>query len=297
MTVWHAHGLGRVRSIEPAARGVRNECYIVNGNLVARFNTLDPQFAKFRNERAVYEQLADSGLPVPKMLLLDESRSVVPYDLIVLTRLPGMNVAESWQELSPRQLNNVVGDAGRALAALHRVTFDGFGKLAALADRPFDSWGDYLRDYVQRYLVRAQGHNLIDASDAARLEKVLDRGRNLFESVTRGALVHSDFHYENVLQDHGKLTGILDFEWALSGDPSYDFIATGVREDMIPGSEGAFLEGYESQRVLDDMHEQRLTVYRLFFHLEDAVMCSDAGDLDGARAALVRMDALLSMVE
>lgn len=94
--VWEAHRLGDFRGAVATISGARNECYIVNRDLVARFNTLDPQFAKFRNEQIAYELLSGSGLPVPEVILLDDSRHVVPYDLIVVTRLPGVNLAESW---------------------------------------------------------------------------------------------------------------------------------------------------------------------------------------------------------
>ncbi len=73
--------------------------------------------------------------------------------------------------------------------------------------------------------------------------------------MTQGVLIHSDYHYENILQRAGRLTGILDFEWALSGDPAYDFMNADVRERQIPGSEAAFRIGYHSLRSFDAEHE------------------------------------------
>ena len=295
--VWEAHGLGEFRGAVAAVSGVRNESYIVNGDLVARFNTLDPQFAKFRNEQIAYELLSGSGLPVPKVVLLDESRSVVPYDVIVVTRLPGVNVTESWRDLGQSQLNELMQEAGRCLAQLHGVTFSAFGKLSALDNQPFRSWPEYFNDYAQRYIVAASSKSLIDAALFSRLEAVLDDASDVLDGVTTGVLVHSDFHYENLLQTDGRLSGVLDFEWALSGDPSYDFITADWRDAVIPEFESTFQAGYVTVRGFDDLHQSRLMIYQLFFRLEDAVDHARQADRQGTEFALDAMTSLLAMAE
>lgn len=294
---WEAHGLGDIRKIVAASGGVRNECYIVNDELVARFNTRDPQFAKFRNEQVAYELLHGSDLPVPDTVLLDESRSLVPYDAIVVTRLPGVNVAESCRELSPTQVEELAREAGTCLALLHGLTFPVFGKLSALDDEPFHSWPDYFNDYARRYMAAARRQELVDSALPSRLEALLADTADLLAGVTSGVLVHSDFHYENILQIEGRLSGILDFEWSLAGDPAYDFMADDARNAMIPGVEPSFVEGYLSVRPFEDLHHRRAEIYRLFLQLETSVECAEQGDVYGARAALDAMTSLLTRVE
>lgn len=295
--LWARLGLGPARAIVPAAGGSRNACYFVDDELVVRFNTLDAHFRKFANERAAYDLLAGSGLPVPAVLALDESRAVVPYDFIVLTRLPGANLAESWRALAPEQLRGLEREAGACLARLHCHSFEAFGKLHALPKRPFETWPSYVDDYVRRYLAPARQLALVDAATQARLERALAAAQGLFAQVRRGALVHCDFHYENILQQGGRLSGLLDFEWAISGDPAYDLETARTREAMISGSEAAFQEGYRSVRALDEDHERRIAIYRLFFRLESAVMHAREGDPERSRRALLRMHEQLARVE
>lgn len=294
--IWDSCGLGTVRSLAPLAGGVRNESYTVNHNLVLRFNTRDPKFAKFRNERTAYDLLAPSPLPVPTVVALDESRKIVPYDFIIVTRLPGRSVAQSRRQLDGIQVHNLAHEAGRCLALLHEFTFGTFGKLRALQDRPFASWCDYFADYAQRYMSAAQKHELIDDTIRYRLEEILLQAHDLLAAVTPGVFVHSDFHYENMLQEQGRLTGLLDFEWAISGDASADFTNADTREEMIPGSETAFLEGYLALRPLNQGHRSRVDLYRLFLRLETAVMYQEQGDKRDAHIALASMlDALKNL--
>ena len=295
--IWAVYGLGAVRSVVAPPSGVRNESYIVNDELVIRFNTQDPQFAKFSNERAAYELLAPGSLPVPTVIALDESRRMVPYDYIIITRLPGANVAESQAALTSPQREALAWEAGRSLAHLHTFAFAQFGKLNDLPHQPFPTWPTFFHDYARRYMDPAGQTGLVDAGTLARLQVVLNQTHDLLARVERGVLVHSDFHYENLLQEGGQLTGILDFEWALAGDPIMDFMAAPTREAQLPGSEAIFVAGYRSSGPLNAAHDRRLTVYRLFLALETAVTDHRQGNPAGVQPALAEMVQLLEQIE
>ncbi len=292
--IWDVYGLGSVRSVVSAASGSRNESYIVNDDLFLRFNTRDAEFRKFGNERVAYELLAQSAVRIPRVVALDESRAIVPYDLIVLTRLPGVNIAESKDALTQTQIRELAREAGINLALIHSFTFERFGKLCSL---DFHSWHDYFTDYVRRYERSAQGYGLLDEATKHRLDAVLEHTHALIDKVTHGVLVHCDFHYENILHERGKLTGILDFEWAIAGDPANDLMIGETREAMLPGSETAFVDGYLSVRPLDDQLSRRAEVYRLFLALETIVMRKKDGDSLGVQLAQKDLLDLLERVE
>jgi Ser/Thr protein kinase RdoA (MazF antagonist) len=94
--IWSAHRLGSVTHITRLLGGVRNLCFYVNDSLVVRFNTQDRGSAKFQSERMAYDLLARQSLPVPQVLVLDDSHTITPYDLIITTRLPGQTLASNW---------------------------------------------------------------------------------------------------------------------------------------------------------------------------------------------------------
>ena len=295
--IWRAHDLGAAWRIVRATSGVSNACFIVNDARVIRFNTFDTTVPKFENERVAYDLLARSGLPVPSVVGLDASRRIVPYDFIILTRLPGSNLAEHWRELTPTQMQDLAWEAGKCLARLHAITLPAFGKLREQRAPRFHTWPDYFDDYAHRYLNEAERYGLLDHLLRTRLDDVLHRAHDLLAGVTQGVLIHSDYHYENILHAHGRLTGILDFEWALSGDPTYDFMSADVREAQVPRNEAAFREGYQSVRRLDTGHEQRLAVYRLFLWLETAVVHARRENRPGVQSAMLTMERILKIAE
>jgi len=292
--IWSAHRLGPVARITQPRGGVRNLCFYVNDAFVVRFNTQDLSSAKFQSERMAYELLAQQSLPVPEVLVLDESRTIAPYDLIITTRLPGQPLASSWQSLPADRLHALIYAIGQALARIHACTFPAFGKLRSL---DYATWAGYVQDYVQRYVRSATDLRLLNVALRTGIEKAIDRAMDDFKCVTQPALVHCDFHYENILHVDGKLSGLLDFEWTLAGDPAYDFMIGDVRERMVPGSEATLAAGYQSIRSFRPNHQQCVHWYRLFLQLEEAATYQRMGDSQGAATALQRLRRLVDVAE
>jgi Ser/Thr protein kinase RdoA (MazF antagonist) len=292
--VWFAHQLGVVTHTTQPLGGVRNLCFFVNDSFVVRFNTQDRGSAKFQSERMAYELLAEHSLPVPLVLVLDESHTITPYDFIITTRLPGQSLALSWQSLSADQLHTLIYAAGQCLARIHACTFPAFGKLHSLNH---SSWASYVHDYVKRHLRPAYDMHLFDAALCAAIEHSLDHAMSDLARVTQPALIHCDFHYENILHIDGHLSGILDFEWALAGDPAYDFMIGDVRERMVPHSEGAFIAGYKSIRSFSPNHSRRVHWYQVFLQLEEAVTYRRVGDSRNTAIALQRLRQLVDVID
>jgi Ser/Thr protein kinase RdoA (MazF antagonist) len=293
-SIWAAHRLGPVTHITQPLGGVRNLCFYVNDSFVVRFNTQDRGSAKFQNERVAYDLLAQQSLPVPQVLVLDDSHTVTSYDFSITTRLPGQPLALGWQLLPADQLHTLIYAIGQCLARIHACTFPAFGKLHSLT---YTSWADYVYDYVERYLRPANDMHLLDTALRTAIERSLDRAMSDFARVTQPALVHCDFHYENILHMNGHLSGVLDFEWALAGDPAYDFMIGDVRERMVPHSEAAFVAGYQSIRSFSPNHQRRVHWYQLYLQLEEAVTYQRMGDSQRAVTALQRLRQLIDVLE
>ena len=178
--IWHRHGLGEVWSIEHPAGGARNSVVYVNGEMVLRANTLDIDDPKFRNEAIAYRLLSQSSLPIPHVLVLDESREIVPFDVMTTSRLTGDSLAETWRSLDPETLDTLIVESGALLARIHALTFLTFGKLRDLESRPFSAWFDYFSDYAHRYLTAARQMSLIDVELNRRLSEALEQSRPLY---------------------------------------------------------------------------------------------------------------------
>jgi Ser/Thr protein kinase RdoA (MazF antagonist) len=114
----------------------------------------------------------------------------------------------------------------------------------------------------------------------------------LFATVQQGHLVHGDFHFSNLLQQDGQITGVIDFEWALSGDVAWDFRIDDQLEVASPGSRAAFYAGYTSHRVLPDHHSERVSFYRIGLYLDYLATFSPQDESEIARTLPMLMNEL-----
>jgi aminoglycoside phosphotransferase (APT) family kinase protein len=82
-------------------------------------------------------------------------------------------------------------------------------------------------------------------------------------------LVHGDFQGNNVLVQDGRVSGILDFENLVAGDPALDFKPVHFHSDAPTRDLAALRRGYGARPGLfDDRFMRRLLVYELVFALE-----------------------------
>jgi Ser/Thr protein kinase RdoA (MazF antagonist) len=147
--------------------------------------------------------------------------------------------------------------------------FDQFGLLFEIAAGiPKPDWSAFVAGFYQEYGQQAQELGYLPDGVLARIEAVMHKMQSLFAAIQQGTFVHGDYHSGNILQQEGQVTGVLDFEWAMSGDRSWDFRIDDELEMKSPGSKEAFYAGYTSRRSLPDDHWQRVSFYRIGLYLD-----------------------------
>jgi aminoglycoside phosphotransferase (APT) family kinase protein len=109
--------------------------------------------------------------------------------------------------LHSRATQDAARDLGRQLRHLHTVEIDGLGMI------PLEQLYPHR---VERAL------ELINASAAERL--VIERGYAFIQDSrpTAARLCKNDCAGANILVQHGRVAGIIDWEWAWGGDPAWD---------------------------------------------------------------------------
>jgi len=119
---------------------------------------------------------------------------------------------------------------GETLALIHAITFDRYGFFDSDLSLPtaIDLDRDGLLTYVQRALVEGCGGDRLGRELVRNLIRFVElHGHRL--STWRGpCLIHGDFNGSNILLRRGenrewKVAAVLDWEFALSGTPGFDF--------------------------------------------------------------------------
>lgn len=216
------------------------------GRVIKLYSPLEPE--DYETEVAALRAI-EGRLPVetPRVLATGE---IDGWPYLVMTRLPGQPANARWVERRPEdepwrripranQLR-VAEEVGRAVAALHRVP------TSELPDGMRPNWETFVVAQRETCVARMKARGLSEAW--------LEQLPSFLDSVdlrppAEGVLLHTEIMRDHTLVEQRaegwRVSGILDFEPAMIGDPEYElasaavFLTSGDFEAFR-----AFLRGY-----------------------------------------------------
>ena len=261
---------------------------------------------RVRLEATVYTTLAAMNYPVPRVAAIEPDAAVLGGPFMVMTRLAGRPLADQVDAVG--KARSLVGEMRRLLS------------LPAIVGGITDTWIDVqirLHELPTQPLLQALRDAGMDANlvtfdgQLKRLGAVIEQYRLdglkpglawLVASRPHGpssmAICHGDFHPLNILADHGRVSGIIDWENVVIAPPEMDIgsalanIATvpfGVPPVLRPVVRGLvwfllrkYLRGYRRRRPLDDAAISYFQVFRAMAQLAAVGRSLAEGQTGGA---------------
>lgn len=180
-------------------------------------------------------------LPVPKIIQLVEPNTTI-HGAILMECLPGTLLKV--EELT----DSLAREIGRCLARIHSERLSGYGDLIGeLSSDPIA----YFNTKFMEGLEECTHHlpmNLIEAC-----HRYYEKNLSLLKSVDGPCIVHRDYRPGNLMVDHGKLQGIIDWSGARASFAEEDFCSFENGEwPNDPNFKKAFLNGYATIRKIPD---------------------------------------------
>jgi aminoglycoside phosphotransferase (APT) family kinase protein len=257
-------------TFEPIRTGKHNTSYYVAGagdDLVLRISPPDDAGYLFYERRMMAQEpqlhtllRAETSVPVAEIFDYDDSRTLLDRDYLLMERLPGQPLTDA--PLAGEQLEKVFEQVGRYLRQMHALTADRYGYLGAHHPMPPQPtwvkaftvmWNKLLDDIV------ACGGYTTEEADALR--RLLDVYRPHFDRPVAASLLHMDVWSQNILVDKaGRVTGLVDLDRALWGDPEIEFAVL----DYCGISKPGFWQGYGLPRDTSYSAQIRARFYLLY---------------------------------
>ena len=223
---------------------------------------------RVRNEYPVIRAAFAHGFPAPEALWLDTEHGLLPGpDFFVMRMSPGKtggNVFRSTQALS----HELVDVLASGVARLH--TLPSLVELGDLTDSiRTDRWAlpmhEATRLYVRGWfdLFRASTHNP-SPTLMALYGWILN---NIPDAPGRPVLVHGDVGFHNMLIDKGRLSALVDWEFAHIGDPAEDMGS--IRNSLGDAMWDDVMLAYQAAGG-PEIDAQRLHFFRVWQHVRNA---------------------------
>jgi aminoglycoside phosphotransferase (APT) family kinase protein len=202
----------------------------------------------------------ETSVPVAEVLAYDTSRKVLPRDFILMRRLPGEALSEA--PLPSGSVGEVYRQVGRSLAQVHNISRTGrYGYLGAHKPmEPQSSWRAAFEVMWNQLVDDIVGCGGYSREEGKLVRLSLFNNLDAFDYSGPARLLHMDIWAQNILVDgDGRLTGLVDFDRAVWGDPEIEFAVLDYCGVSVP----EFWEGYGRRRPDDP----RAALRQLFYYL------------------------------
>jgi aminoglycoside phosphotransferase (APT) family kinase protein len=203
-----------------------------------------------------------TSAPVPEVLWFDDEGRHLGTPCFLMTHLPGASLQSIGEQITAEERDAVERALGHHLREINAIRGPAFGLLAATADR-HPTWRTAFGALFESVLADGERAGVELLIDYAEARTALERAASALDEVTEPRLVYWDLWEGNVLVDETthRLTGMLDLERALWGDP------------LIEGQFGphtgsaALLDAYGPIDTTSDGALRRRALYTLHLHL------------------------------
>jgi hygromycin-B 7''-O-kinase len=212
---------------------------------------------KLEKEVFVYDLLRRNEVvaPVPKVLAADDSKTLLPQNILVLTKLEGEHVLSIIDRLDDGGLATVNRQIGKLLRVLHGVCFEAYGYVDGTGVvSPHETNLDYMRFQFAKKLREFESLGG-DPALADAIARHIAEGEELLAACEEPCFCHNDCHYGNVRVSRNgglRVTRLLDFENVLAGDPLLDLAkAHCYSRHRSEATLAALVDGYGELPELD----------------------------------------------
>jgi hygromycin-B 7''-O-kinase len=180
-----------------------------------------PCYAEERDREATALDIVDGGLAVPTPRV-EATGEIEGWVYLCMTRLPGIPLTEAWPDIPVPDRLRLATRLGEGLAGLHAIR----GPRLDALDM---DWASFLISQRTGCADRQAKHGL-EPGWVEQIDTFLDA--NPLGDPDSGCLLHTEIMRQHLLAGPGPggwaLTGLFDFEPAMTGPAEYEFASVGL---------------------------------------------------------------------
>ena len=198
-----------------------------------------PSAHAIEREYAVMRALADSDVPVPRMLALCQDESVIGRAFYIMEHVQGRVLWDpALPDCNPTERTAIYDEMNRVIAALHSVEYvkrglTEYGKPGNYFERQIGRWS-------KQYQASADGSGDLSQPIAA-MERLMQWLPEHIPNMARAdmvSVVHGDYRLDNLIfhQTEPRVLAVLDWELSTLGHPLADFSYHCMTWHIQPGA-------------------------------------------------------------
>ncbi len=208
-------GLDPSVELQPLS-SVTNEVWLA-GKHVVRVNR--HPVPRLWREATLATMLLPAGVGCPAIVAYG---GLIGADWMITERLPGQVLSRCWPAMSLSDRRRAIEQLAQKLKMLHRYELSEPLPEIATPHMLASSAGPGSVERLMSGLDVVQDLEHVDPVLVLRAKMLVRESLASLDPVPAGTLIHGDIHFENILWDGERITGLLDFEWARAAAPDLE---------------------------------------------------------------------------
>lgn len=205
------------------------------------------------------------GIPVPKILGYDPGRTVCESPYFFMEKLEGSSLHAIRDTLTKEEIGKIYEEAGRIGARINQISCPCFG-YPGQREYQGQEWDQVFEKMLHAAVRDARAGEVDMKIQLDPLWEAYEKDRAFFQEVTEAKLVHWDCWDGNIFVKNGRITGIIDWERCIWGDP---LLEVGFREY---DKNLSYQKGY-GKTSFTRQEEKRILWYDVYLFLLVSLEC------------------------
>lgn len=221
--------------------------------------------AEVESMRLVRQQ---TSVPVPEILVYDTSKTLLPSDFFIMSFVPGVPFHKLRKTTRPEDQFQVEIQIGGLFRQISEISGSTFGLWSA-PEAPGVIWRDCFDRLLRSVLADRQDLQVDLGKPYEEIYQLFCRHYDVLDEITTPRLVHWDLWDGNIFVDPETLqvTGIIDFERVLWGDPLTESFF------LCFNPNSGYLTGYGENLLASDRQKRRRMLYDTYLYLILIIEC------------------------
>ncbi len=235
------------RSIKRITIGLDNEVYSFRANnksYIVRINAKD----SLKGSEKYIPIFRSLKIKVPKIIASDYSKTTVPYNWQIMTKLDGQDLKYAISKLNHNEISKIAKEIARIVKKLLKLPTNGkFGSVGLDDNDLKSSQKDKVIDMLREIKRRNATTGIVKKKYIDLFEHLIDEHTSYFENV-KSQFYFDDINYKNVMIYNGKFNGLVDLDYIAYGD-----YLESIGRIMANGF-GKDNGDYYTNAVMDELH-------------------------------------------
>lgn len=201
--------------------GIINHVYDLD-KFVLKIEDADKHWSGIlKPQKEIISKLINAGAKVPKIFDTGE------YDgrhFILMEKIAGNNLSYDWFKFNSQEKESIIEQIAHQLQIFHSIQFDNYS-INIQSNKKFNNLKEAIQNLINFEKIDKSKLKKEYIKDLEYIEGFYKDNIDVLDEQSTAVLVHNDISFENIFHKNGKLTGIIDFDWASAAPKDYELWA------------------------------------------------------------------------